>query len=60
MIRRSSQSAVLAMLTLLASGGATAQAPHETLRGAYSLTITRTCAVTYAVNPDGSFTQHLT
>ena len=59
MIRRSSQSAVLAMLTLLASGSATAQASHETLRGAYRLTCTRTCAVTYAVNPDWSFTQHL-
>ena len=50
---------MLAMLTLLASGSATAQAPHETLRGAYRLTFTRTCAVTYAVNPDWSFTQHL-
>ena len=59
MTRRSSESAVLAMLTLLASGSATAQAPHETLRGAYRLTFTRTCAVTYAVNPDWSFTQHL-
>lgn len=45
MIRPSSGSAVLALLTLLASGSATAQAPHETLHGAYSLTFTRTCAV---------------
>ena len=45
MIRRSIESALLAMLTLLASGIAIAQAPHETLHGAYRLTFTRTCAV---------------
>jgi hypothetical protein len=45
MTRRLSEIAVLAMLTLFASGIATAQGPHETLRGKYRLTFTRTCAV---------------
>ena len=45
MIRRSIERAVLAMLTLLASGIATAEAPYEHIRGAYSFTFIRTSAV---------------
>lgn len=45
MIRRPIEGALLAMLMLLANGIAAAEAPHESLRGTYSLTFTRTCAV---------------
>lgn len=44
-IQRTIAGALLATLTLLANGIATAEGPHERVRGEYRLTLTRTCAV---------------